>query len=78
MLKLNLLAAIAAISLTGGVAVAKDKPASPKQKKVCQIVEPAVGRLPAKRICTVKAEGGNVAAKAKGAEAQGAVSGGDD
>jgi hypothetical protein len=70
---LKLLAAIAAISLAGGGAVAKEKAAQPKGKKVCVVVEPAVGRIPAKRVCTVKAEGDSVAAQAKGAEAQGAV-----
>lgn len=76
---INMLAAVVAISLAGGVAVAKDKPAAVKGKKVCQIVEPAVGRLPAKRICTVQTDGQSVAAKAKGAEAQaGAASGGRD
>jgi hypothetical protein len=78
MRKLNLLAAIAAISMAGGVAVAKDKPVAPKGKKVCVVVEPAVGRIPAKRVCTVKAEGDTVAAKAKGAEAQGRDSGSAD
>ncbi|HEX8512275.1 MAG TPA: hypothetical protein VF688_04140 [Allosphingosinicella sp.] len=76
--KLNLLAAIAAISLAGGVAVAKDKPVAPKGKKVCVVVEPAVGRIPAKRVCTVKTESETAAAKAKGAEAQGPDSGGAD
>ena len=75
---INVLAAVVAISLAGGVAVAKDKPASAKPKKVCHVVEPAVGRLPAKRICTVQAEEPTVA-KAKGAEAQaGTASGGRD
>jgi hypothetical protein len=41
-------------------------------------VEPAVGRIPARRVCTVKAEGETIAAKAKGADAQGAASGGAD
>lgn len=75
----NVLAAVVAISLAGGVAVAKDKPAGSKPKKVCQLIEPAVGRIPAKRICTVQPEGQTVAAKAKGAEAQaGTASGGRD
>lgn len=78
MRKFTALAAIAAISLAGGVAVAKDKPAAPKGKKVCVVVEPAVGRIPAKRVCTVKADGDTAAAQAKGAEAQGAAPKGAD
>ena len=42
---INMLAAVIAISLAGGVAVAKDKPAAAKGKKVCHVVEPAVGRI---------------------------------
>jgi hypothetical protein len=68
----NVLAAVVAISLAGGPAVAKDKPAGSKPKKACQLVEPAVGRIPAKRICTVQSEAPTVAAKAKGAQAQAA------
>jgi hypothetical protein len=75
---LKLLAALAAASLVGGVAVAKDKPAAPKGKKVCVVVEPAVGRIPAKRVCTVKAQGDTAAAQAKGAEAQVAAPKGAD
>ena len=76
---INVLTAVAAISLAGGVAVAKDKPATPKEKKVCQIVEPAVGRIPARRICTVKTESPAVAAKAKAADVEGGTaSGGRD
>ena len=75
---INMLAAVVAISLTGGVAVAKDKPASAKPKKVCVITEPAVGRIPPKRVCTVQTEG-QTAAKAKSDEAQsGAAAGGRD
>jgi hypothetical protein len=78
MRKLNLLAAIAAISLAGGLAAAKDKPAAPKGKKVCVVVEAAVGRIPSRRICTVKAEGETAAPKAKGKQAPGAASAGAD
>lgn len=75
---INMLAAVVAISLAGGVAVAKDKPAAAKAKKVCVVVEPAVGRIPAKRVCTVQTEG-QAAAKAKGAETRAsAASGGRD
>ena len=75
---INVLAAVVAVSLAGGVAVAKDKPASAKPKKVCVVTEPAVGRLPAKRVCTVQTEGQAVA-KAKDAEAPaGTASGGRD
>ena len=64
---INVLAAVVAVSLAGGVAVAKDKPASAKPKKVCVVTEPAVGRIPAKRVCTLPSDGQTVA-KAKGAE----------
>jgi hypothetical protein len=57
----NILAAVVAVSLAGGVAVAKDKPASAKPKKICVVTEPAVGRLPAKRVCSVGSEGQTVA-----------------
>jgi hypothetical protein len=47
-------AAVGAILLVAGGAAAANKPEQPKTKKVCQTIEPAVGRLPAKRVCVVK------------------------
>jgi hypothetical protein len=47
-------AAVGAILLVSGAAAAADKPEQPKTKKVCTTIEPAVGRLPAKRVCVVK------------------------
>lgn len=62
---INVLAAVAAISLAGGVAVAKEKPAAPKEKKICQVVESANGRIPERRICKTKAEWETAAAQTK-------------
>lgn len=62
MRKFNMIAAVAAALLTTGAAVAKEKPEAPKGKKVCTIVEPAVGRLPAKRVCHVEPAPGAPAA----------------
>jgi hypothetical protein len=56
MRKFNILAAVAATMLVGGVAVAKEKPANAGEKKVCRIEMPAVGRIPEKRVCRTKAE----------------------
>lgn len=53
---INVLAAVAAVSLAGGVAVAKEKADAPKEKKICQVVESANGRIPERRICKTKAE----------------------
>ncbi|HEX8450089.1 MAG TPA: hypothetical protein VF652_10915 [Allosphingosinicella sp.] len=75
---INVLAAVSVLSLAGGVAVAKEKSAAPKEKKICRIVEPAVGRIPARRICTVKTEAPAVAAKAKPSDVEAGASGGRD
>jgi hypothetical protein len=57
MRKLNLLAAIAVISLAGGTAVAKDdKPAgAPKEKKICKSDRMSTSRIP-KKICRTQAQ----------------------
>jgi hypothetical protein len=60
---LNILAAVAATMLVGGTAAAENKAETPKEKKICKVVEPAVGRIPAKRICMTKAEWSGQAAK---------------
>lgn len=52
----NILAAVAATMLAGGFAAAKDKPAQSGEKKVCRTEMPAIGRIPAKRVCRTKAE----------------------
>ena len=76
---INVLAAVIAVSLAGGVAVAGQKSDAPKGKKVCQVVQPAIGRIPERRVCTVKAEGEAVAVKDKASDTQGAAaSGGRD
>lgn len=49
----TLFAAIGAALLVTTAAAAGDKPDQPKAKKICTEVEPAVGRLPAKRICRI-------------------------
>lgn len=62
---LNLLTLACCLTLAGGTAAAKDKPEAPKGKKVCVVIEPAVGRLPAKRICHVEPPAGAVSADAQ-------------
>ncbi|HEX8623364.1 MAG TPA: hypothetical protein VF718_15455 [Allosphingosinicella sp.] len=52
---INVLTAAAAISLAG-TAAAKEQPNPPKEKKICQVVESANGRIPERRICKTKAE----------------------
>jgi hypothetical protein len=44
---------VAAVCVLCGpaAALAGEKVETPKAKKVCTIVEPAVGRIPAKRVC---------------------------
>lgn len=58
MRNLNLLAAIAAISLTGGAAVAaEERPAkAPKEKKICKGEAGSTSRIAKKRVCRTKAE----------------------
>ncbi|MEA3010594.1 MAG: hypothetical protein QOJ91_2286 [Sphingomonadales bacterium] len=56
MLKLNLLAAVAATLLVGGTAVAKDKAEhAPKEKKICTTDRMSTSRIP-KKICRTQAE----------------------
>lgn len=58
MRKLNLLAAIAMLSLAGGAAVAADeKPAKPaKEKKICKGEAGSTSRIAKTKICRTKAE----------------------
>lgn len=57
MRKLNLLAAIAALSLAGGVAVAQEKPVkAPKEKRICKGETGSTSRIAKKKICRTKAE----------------------
>lgn len=56
MLKLNLMASMAAILLVGGTAVAKEKPEGPrKEKKICKADRLSTSRIP-KKICRTQAE----------------------
>ena len=56
MLKLNLLAAVAATLLVGGTAVAQEKPVkAPKEKKICKADRMSTSRIP-KKICRTQAE----------------------
>ena len=56
MRKLNLLAAVAVLSLAGGVAVAQEKPVkAPKEKKICKSDRTSTSRIP-KKICRTQAE----------------------
>lgn len=57
MRKLNLLAAMAVLSLAGGTAVAEEKPAKPaKEKKICKGEATSGTRLAKKRVCKTRAE----------------------
>jgi hypothetical protein len=57
MRKLNLLAAIAVISLAGGTAVAEEKPVkAPKEKKICKGDAGSTSRIAKKKVCRTKAE----------------------
>lgn len=57
MRKLNLLAAMALLSLAGGTAVAEEKPAKPaKEKKICKGEATSGTRLAKKRVCKTRAE----------------------
>ena len=54
---LSLLAAVAALSIAGGSAVAQEKPAKPaKEKKICKGEQDSTSRIAKKRICKTKAE----------------------
>jgi hypothetical protein len=54
----NIMAAVAATLLVGGIAVAKEKSEGPKEKKICVTSEDSASRLGIKRICRTKAEWG--------------------
>lgn len=58
MRNLNLLAAIAAISLAGGAAVAAEEKLAkaPKEKKICKGEVGSTSRIAKKRVCRTKAE----------------------
>ncbi|HYW17605.1 MAG TPA: hypothetical protein VE891_15810 [Allosphingosinicella sp.] len=57
MRKFNLLAAIAALSLTGGAAVAEEKAVKPaKERKICKGQAGSTSRIAKKRICKTRAE----------------------
>lgn len=57
MRKLNLLAAVAAISLAGGAAIAEERPVkAPKEKKICKGDAGSTSRIAKKRVCRTKAE----------------------
>lgn len=60
MRKLNLLAAMAVLSLAAGTAVAEEKPARPaKEKKICKGDAASSGtRIARTRVCKTKAEWG--------------------
>ena len=53
---ISVLAVVAATAMTGGVAVAKEKSGATAEKKICRTTMPAVGRIPGKRECKLKAE----------------------
>lgn len=56
MLKMNLLAAVAATLLIGGTAIAGEKAAKPpKEKKICKADRMSTSRIP-KKICKTQAE----------------------
>lgn len=57
MRKLNLLAAIAVISLAGGTAVAQENPAKPaKEKKICKGEAHSETRIARQRVCKTEAQ----------------------
>jgi hypothetical protein len=53
---ISVLAVVAATAMSGGVAVAKEKPAASAEKKICRTMMPAVGRIPEKRVCKSRAD----------------------
>ncbi|MGA9582721.1 MAG: hypothetical protein WBR13_12215 [Allosphingosinicella sp.] len=62
MRKLNLLAAVAIISLAGGTAAADPQPAkAPKEKKICKGDRTSTSRIAKKRVCRTKAEWASMA-----------------
>jgi hypothetical protein len=52
----NVLAAIAAAMLVGGIAGAKDKPEGVKEKKICRDDMVSNSRIAVRKICRTKAE----------------------
>ena len=52
----NIMAAVAATLLVGGIAAAKEKSEGPKEKKICVTSEDSASRLGIKRVCRTKAE----------------------
>ena len=55
----NIMAAVAATLLVGGIAAAKEKPEGPKEKKICVTSEDSASRLGIKRVCRTKTEWDN-------------------
>ncbi|HEU0099873.1 MAG TPA: hypothetical protein VFQ67_14005 [Allosphingosinicella sp.] len=53
---ISIVAVVAATAMGSGVAIAKEKSDAPGEKKVCRVEMPAVGRIPAKKVCRTKAE----------------------
>jgi hypothetical protein len=64
----NIMAAVAATLLVGGIASAKDKSEEPKEKKICRILEDSTSRIGAKRICRTKAEWGETSEDRRSSE----------
>lgn len=52
----NVLAAIAATMLVGGIAGAKDKTEAPREKKICRDDMASNSRIAVRRVCRTKAE----------------------
>jgi hypothetical protein len=76
MRNLNLLAAIAAISLAGGAAVAKEKsPDAPKEKKICKGEAGSTSRIAKKKVCRTKAEWASMANQEDLDDAEGRIRG---
>lgn len=63
----TMLAAVAAMLLAGGVAVAKDRPAeAPKAKMICRGEADLGSRLQRKQVCLTKAEWDQMAVEERG------------
>jgi hypothetical protein len=75
MRNLNLVAAVAAILLVGGAAVAKEKADKPpKEKKICKADKESTSRIP-KKTCLTQAEWDERAGQGALDEAAGKLSG---
>jgi hypothetical protein len=76
MLKLNLLAAVAATLLVGGTAVAKDENSAgaPKEKKICKGDPTSTSRIP-KKVCRTKSEWDQLSGRGDLEEARGRLQG---